>query len=183
MVSRMRILGSGRKLSMQLSVLRRPFSRKAQTVGLIATNTESAEKYPWVEEKDPNGSGKTYYWNTITNETTHLGSGKPIHWIEVADPNGSSQTYWWCPDTDQTTPLGSPRPALFPLQASVTVVHTGGVRPIRPFTTDVGVDAYRPNNQTPQMEQPSLGKTMMVYATFGAGLTFAMVAVRAILGF
>lgn len=170
MTSRLRILRHSRRF----------FSRRQQTsAGIVARNTQSAEKYPWVEERDPAGSGLTYYWNTVTNETTPLGSGKPMHWIEVADPNGSSQTYWWCPDTNQTTPLGAPRPALFP---QLAVAHTGA-QPIRPFTTDMGVDAYRPNHQQQRVEQPSLGKTMMVYATFGAGLTFAMIAVRAILGF
>lgn len=145
--------------------------------------TQGTEKNPWVEQADPSGSGMTYYWNPKTDETTHLGSGKPQHWVEVSDPNGSSQTYWWCPDTEQTTPLGAPRPPLFPSsQISVSahrVAH--GTRAIRPFSSDSGVDAYR--SQQSLQQQPSFGKTMMVYATFGAGLTFAMVAVRAIFGF
>eukprot|EP00428_Durinskia_dybowskii_P022984 CAMPEP_0170245872 /NCGR_PEP_ID=MMETSP0116_2-20130129/22722_1 /TAXON_ID=400756 /ORGANISM="Durinskia baltica, Strain CSIRO CS-38" /LENGTH=139 /DNA_ID=CAMNT_0010496747 /DNA_START=18 /DNA_END=433 /DNA_ORIENTATION=- len=31
----------------------------------------------WVEVADPHGSGKTYWWNRMTNKTTHLGATKP----------------------------------------------------------------------------------------------------------
>jgi hypothetical protein len=141
-------------------------------------------KNPWVEQQDPEGSGKTYYWNPTTNEVTHLGSGKPQYWVEVDDPEGSGQTYWWCLDTDQTTPLGAARPPLFTTPPGAVTAYpsapTAGA--IRPFASDSGVEPYRPPTQQP-IPQPSLGKTMVAYATFGAGFTFAIVAVRAIFGF
>ncbi|CAD7939463.1 unnamed protein product [Amoebophrya sp. A25] len=33
---------------------------------------------PWKEVKDPAGSGKTYWWNTQTNQVTALGAAKPV---------------------------------------------------------------------------------------------------------
>ena len=160
-------------------LLKRSFTRNS--TGLTLT-TPTAEKYPWIEQTDPNGSGLTYYWNTKTNETTHLGSGRPQHWIEVEDPNGSSSYYWWNPETNQTTPLNSPRPSLFPLPptSNTTSIRTYGV--IRPVISDNSIDAYQRQQQVP-VQQQSFGKTMIVYATFGAGITFAMVAVRALFGF
>jgi hypothetical protein len=162
-----------------VNVVGRAFSRK-QGSSIIASQ-KAGEKYPWQEQLDPNGSGQTYYWNPNTDETTHLGSGKPQHWVEVQDPNGGPQTYWWCPETDQTTQLGSPRPPLFPTTSLAAHNQSPVQRSMRPFVSDNGVDAYRP--QSPQQQQPSFGRTMVTYATFGAGITFAMVAVRAILGF
>eukprot|EP00929_Paragymnodinium_shiwhaense_P025453 TRINITY_DN15392_c0_g1_i1.p2 TRINITY_DN15392_c0_g1~~TRINITY_DN15392_c0_g1_i1.p2 ORF type:complete len:143 (+),score=20.56 TRINITY_DN15392_c0_g1_i1:132-560(+) len=39
----------------------------------------SATENPWVEVKDPHGSGKTYWWNKLTNQTTTLGASRPGH--------------------------------------------------------------------------------------------------------
>uniref|UniRef100_A0A7S4T1D2 Uncharacterized protein n=1 Tax=Alexandrium monilatum TaxID=311494 RepID=A0A7S4T1D2_9DINO len=36
-----------------------------------------AEESPWVEVKDPAGSGRTYWWNRTTNQTTPLGAARP----------------------------------------------------------------------------------------------------------
>lgn len=75
-------------------------------------------KYPWVEVKDPKGSGLSYWWNTETHETTGLGSSRPAHWVAVRDPrapqDAPAMIYWWNPETNQTTELGATRPSLYP---------------------------------------------------------------------
>eukprot|EP00931_Biecheleriopsis_adriatica_P042345 TRINITY_DN24134_c0_g1_i1.p2 TRINITY_DN24134_c0_g1~~TRINITY_DN24134_c0_g1_i1.p2 ORF type:complete len:124 (-),score=25.09 TRINITY_DN24134_c0_g1_i1:101-472(-) len=39
--------------------------------------SESLNKDDWVEVSDPQGSGKTYWWNRATNQTTHVGAARP----------------------------------------------------------------------------------------------------------
>jgi hypothetical protein len=114
-------------------------------------NTKVAN--PWVETKDPKGSGLIYYWNPNTNETTALGAPKPRNWVEVEDPNGSALTYWWDPETNQTTALGAPRPSDFQQLAN-----------------------YQPPPQTIYVAEPSL-KT---YFFLGAGLTLGISLVGAL---
>lgn len=85
---------------------------------------------PWKEVKDPQGSNLSYYWNTITNETTPLGSVKPLHWVEVqSDPKISNLTYWWNPETNMTTPVGAPKPLMNNIQNNTINIEptTGGM--------------------------------------------------------
>ena len=118
----------------------------------------AAVQNPWVEQKDPNGSALTYFWNPETNETTPLGSAKPRHWIEVKDPNGSGLTYWWDRETKVTTALGAPKPH-FLAEHSPTPVVT-------PF--DI--------NQPPQ----TLGSAMKSSFMWGAGISLAFAAIGAL---
>jgi hypothetical protein len=93
-----------------------PAFRAARDSALTRISDKQLQKNlvsPWVPVKDPAGSGKVYYWNKETDETTHVGAPKPLLWIEEADPNGSDITYWWCLETGQSTSLGAPRPSPF----------------------------------------------------------------------
>jgi hypothetical protein len=112
---------------------------------------------PWKEEKDPNGSNLTYWWNPETNETTALGAVKPQYWVQVKDPAGSDSVYWWNVDTNETTALGSPNPNL---------VHNLSMI-----------------NQSSQQQPVSFGKHMVNMAALGFGMSFAIIAVRSVLGF
>lgn len=113
-------------------------------------------KNPWKEEKDPAGSNLTYWWNPETNETTSLGASKPQYWVQVKDPAGSDSVYWWNVDTNETTALGSPNPNLF---------HS--------------LSTKNPN----QLQPLSFGNHMVNMAALGFGMSFAIIAVRSILGF
>ena len=159
---------------------RAPFStvKRSRSVTVVEPDVP---KYPWVEQLDPNGSGQKYYWNPNTNETTHLGSPRPNHWVEVPDPNGSSGVYWWNPETNQTTAVGEPRPNLFASQSTVVVSMTdAGIRPFGMSSNQL--DTQRASQQQ-QVQPPSFSKTMVSYVVLGMGMTFGMVAVRAIFGF
>ncbi len=123
--------------------------------------TLSTIKNPWVEQKDPNGSALTYFWNTETNETTPLGSTKPRNWIEVKDPNGSELTYWWDPEAHETTALGAPKP-------NYLAVLSNGGQLQRPFDFQ---------NNPPQ----TLGSSMKSMFWWGVGMSFAFAAVNAVL--
>ncbi len=157
------------------------FSKKR--VSSAVARTDAVPKYPWIEQADPNGSGKRYYWNEETDETTHLGSGRPNHWVEVEDPQGTRAVYWWNPETNETTAVGEPRPSLFSDRNSLVSVRTEESI-IRPFGIQNNLDVNRASQQQQQqLQQPSFGKTMLIYAGFGVGMTFAAVAVRGIFGF
>jgi len=119
-------------------------------------------KNPWIEQKDPNGSSLTYYWNTETNETTHLGSPKPRNWIEVKDPNGSELTYWWDPEAHETTKLGESKPSY------LSNTTTGG----RAVQTPIFMNDNRPQ---------TLGSAMKSMFWWGVGMSFAIAAVNAVL--
>lgn len=135
----------------------RPLAR--QLSNMIRTKPPAASSItrpqsPWVEQRDPQGSSLTYWWNTKTNETTALGAPKPIEWVEVRHESG--MTYWWDPESNQTTALGAPRP---PSQ----------------------LQTYRPPAFT-TASSPSLGTSMLHYMTLGFGLSLGMVLVRVMLG-
>lgn len=127
---------------------------------LVRRGSKSTQLKPfksaWVTQKDPKGTGLSYYWNTETNETTALGAPKPAEWLEVQTEGG--QSYFWNPETDETTALGAPKPP------SVAQVYSA-----LPFTR-------------PQQQQ-SLGGSMLTYLTLGFGMTIGMLAVRIALGF
>lgn len=171
---------SGGSFTKNVSLCRRSPSGFHQTIPKVSFSLKSSNslvdltskpvslstvKNPWVEQKDPNGSGLTYFWNTETNETTPLGSTKPKHWVEVKDPNGSELTYWWDPEAHETTALGAPKPSHL-----ATTTTTSGAVYQRPF----GVQ----NNEPPQ----TLGGSMKTMFYWGIGMTFAFAAVRAVIG-
>lgn len=134
-----------------------------ERTGSVAT----IPKNPWIEKRDPNGSGLTYFWNTETNETTPLGYPKPMNWIPVNDPSGSGLIYWWDPESNTTTALGEPKPAAI-VPMSNTTSQPAFVRG----------PAFQQTVNRPQ----SFAGNMVTYATLGAGMTLAMIAVRAVLG-
>lgn len=157
-----------------------PFSTGKRGRSLVSVEPD-VPKYPWVEQADPKGSGQDYFWNPETNETTHLGSPRPSHWVEVADPNGSGGMYWWNPETNQTTAVGEPRPNLFAGHSTVVLINNdAGIRPFGIGQTNLDVQRAR---QQQQQAPQSFGGTMVTYIVLGAGMTFGMVAVRAIFGF
>jgi len=146
------------------TAVRRLSTIRPQGKKRLRTATNETDN-PWVEKADPNGSGQRYFWNQRTNETTHLGSPKPIHWIEVDDPEGSGQTYWWDPDTDATTPVGAPKPSIY---------------------RNTSISAYSspmPTNYVPP-EQPirpmTLGSSMKLYFGLGLGMSMAFAVVGAL---
>mmetsp|Transcript_386 Transcript_386/g.786 ORF Transcript_386/g.786 Transcript_386/m.786 type:complete len:259 (-) Transcript_386:303-1079(-) len=60
---------------------RRHYARKSDGSGPpppANTPPPPAPHDPWQEVKDPGGSGKTYWWNTETNQVTPLGAAKPL---------------------------------------------------------------------------------------------------------
>lgn len=84
---------------------------------------------PWkaVIEK---ASGKSYWWNTITGETTDLDAPKPAPndslsdkdtWTAVID-KATGLTYWWNKGTGETTDVGAPRPEEEPLTIKFDVI-------------------------------------------------------------
>ena len=54
----------------------RPFSRYARRPSKSVPARPSNPEDAWTEVKD-DASGQSYWWNTVTNETTHLGAPKP----------------------------------------------------------------------------------------------------------
>lgn len=65
-------------------------------------------KGKWVEVKDAQ-SGKSYFWNEVTGQTTPLGSSKPDAWVEVTDKS-TGLTYYWNQQSGETTAVGEPMP-------------------------------------------------------------------------
>eukprot|EP01031_Cornospumella_fuschlensis_P024352 gene24352-29436_t len=138
----------------------------------VSGNRETTS--PWVERLDPAGSGRKYYWNKNTNETTHLGAPKPIHWVEVQDPQGSPLTYWWDPETNSTTALGEAKPSIY--------------REITAHSPSQGLTSYQPATPpapyNPRLagDQPvSLGQSMKSYFLWGVGMSLAFGVVGALL--
>lgn len=160
------------------------FSTRKRTATKIVSIANDVPKYPWIQQTDPNGSGNMYYWNQETDETTYLGSPRPNHWVEVQDPNGSNAVYWWNPESNETTAVGEPRPDLFAARyISIPVVtNDAGIRPFG-MGQSSNLDVQRAQQQQQQLQQPSFGKTLVIYAGFGVGMTLAMIAVRGIFGF
>lgn len=162
---------------------------------------------PWVARKDPEGSGRIYYWNTETNETTALDAPRPSNWVPLKDPKHSGEVYWWNPETDETTPLGASKPANTDDAGNQITVYAAGVNsslhsPSRnnsnnsidyqqqrsppthsgmPFGPNSRLQQYQQQHQ--HYQQQSLGGSMVTYFTWGVGLTFAMITVRAVFGF
>lgn len=134
-------------------------SNKRQLVPLqngLIPNTSN----PWKQQTDPNGSGLIYWWNSETNETTHLGSPKPQHWIETQDPNGSNLTYWWNPETNQTTALGESRPHY--------------------------LQQYQQQQQSlpfqQQVQPVTFGRSLIHMVGLGFGVSFGIILIRVFLG-
>lgn len=125
---------------------------------------------PWEEVKVPGG---IYYWNKVTNETTHVGAPRPKHWVEVPDPAGTNATYWWCPETNETTPLGAARPSSKAqhIVPYATVQNSIDIQP-RP--------GFIHNRQQPAQE--SLGRSMVSYFTIGIGLSMGIAFARVLFG-
>ena len=69
----------------------------------------------WVEHPDPSGSGKSYFFNESTQETTWErpeAAPLPPGWVEQPDPAGSGKSYFFNESTQETT---WERPVLAPL--------------------------------------------------------------------
>lgn len=155
----------------------------------LYNNKNNSEKNPWKAQEDPEGSGKIYYWNTETDETTALGAPRPAHWVSVRDPNGSGLVYWWNPETNETTAVGAPKPNSHNNHIAAivdnNVNHVNNKsnpttsRSIMPFGNRI--QQYQPPQQPDQPQ--TVGRSMVTFFTWGMGMTFAMVAVRAIMGF
>ncbi len=130
---------------------------------LVLKDRKQAVISPWVACPDPAGSQMMYYWNQETNETTPVGSSKPLNWVEVEDPAGSEKTYWWNPETNSTTALGEPRPP-----SSLTA-----------YQQQKTMEYYRQQQMT--YGQPTtLGGAMKTYFMLGIGLTMGMAMVGAL---
>lgn len=123
---------------------------------------------PWIPVADPAGSGQVYYWNKDTNETTHLGSPKPLVWIEEADPNGSDMTYWWSPETGESTQLGAPRPT----------VH--GIQTVEPQQQQMTAFPLR-SGFSSSSPPSTFGSTMLQYVLMGFTVSAAFALVKVIL--
>ncbi|CAJ1416171.1 unnamed protein product, partial [Effrenium voratum] len=85
-----------------LRVTARRLARRIPGTGKSAPAASSLPaKTPddWEEVQD--ATGKSYWWNKKTNETTALGAPKPgpDPWVEVKDNSG--QTYYWNKETNQ----------------------------------------------------------------------------------
>jgi hypothetical protein len=154
-------------LSLLSSSAVRKFSVQRKGTGLIVTEKKGV-KNPWIAQKDPNGSGQLYYWNKDTNETTHLGSTKPIHWVEVDDPQGSGMTYWWDPETNSTTALGASKPAKYRNTALASFNEQSPLANINPY-------------QAP-LQPMQVGSAMKTYFALGVGMSFAFTLVGALFG-
>jgi hypothetical protein len=149
----------------------------------------TATENPWKEQKDPKGSNMTYFWNTSTNEVTPLGSPKPGHWVSV-DDKATGGKYWWNPDTNETTVVNAPKPPHMVAVRSdtsmpaVSSMHTSITDPRQSY-------AVAPQKMVPPFPppsahhypQPTFKQTIISYTMWGFGLTTAMIAVRAVLGF
>ncbi|CAD7959993.1 unnamed protein product [Amoebophrya sp. A120] len=60
-------------------ISKRSFARKSDSPPPSSPPPPAAPPAdPWQEVKDPAGSGKTYWWNTQTNQVTPLGASKPL---------------------------------------------------------------------------------------------------------
>eukprot|EP01041_Mallomonas_annulata_P007403 gene7403-15122_t len=116
-------------------------------------NNEVEVSESWMEVMDPKGSGKSYWWNKKTNETTVLGAPKPENWKELKDPAGSDLTYWWNPETNATTALGQAPP------------YRELYKPVFPINSS----RYQPQ---------SFGGVMMYSMALGFGVSLAFTFVR-----
>eukprot|EP00808_Paulinella_micropora_P015035 g65038.t1 len=147
-----------------------PETAKASPPGPKAPPPAMRDDDPWEEVKDA-ASGKSYWWNKETDETTVLGAPKPTGnsavvtadpWKEVKDP-ATGQSYWWNQITDETTPLGAPKP-----QPRAPAPQPGG-----------------PGGAPLQQQQqggPGLGGVLMEGMAFGVGSSIAHRAVDSVLG-
>lgn len=97
-------------LAAMLRVTARRFARRVGAKPAAASNVPAPAVDDWQEVPD-NASGKSYWWNKKTNETTPVGAPKPgpDPWEQVKDASG--QHYWWNKQTNQTTALGAPKPS------------------------------------------------------------------------
>ncbi|CAE7156581.1 unnamed protein product [Symbiodinium pilosum] len=102
-----------------------PCGLPAKPAAAAATKAPAPTADDWHEVQDP--SGKSYWWNKRTNETTAVGAAKPgpDPWQEVKDPSG--QTYWWNKETNQTTAIGAPKPSAVAPQPEAGVPAAGGL--------------------------------------------------------
>jgi hypothetical protein len=130
---------------------------------LVLRDTKQTVISPWVEQRDPAGSALTYYWNKETNETTPLGSSKPLHWVEVADPAGSELTYWWNPETNSTTALGASRPP----------------SSLAAYQQEQQLQAFQ-QQQMAYGPPQSLGSSMKTYFIMGIGMTMGISLIGAL---
>jgi hypothetical protein len=145
---------------------------------LLVPSKDQATESPWKKQPDPAGSGQFYYWNTETDETTPLNSPKPQHWVSVSDPNGSGASYWWNPETNETSSLGAEKPHMY---GGLTQIPTQTTVVVNQVRTDAGFMRSAQHVQQYQQVQPqTLGRSMLSYAAWGAGLTFAIAFVRSL---
>lgn len=135
---------------------------------------------PWKEQKDPNGSNMTYFWNSSTNEVTPLGSPRPRHWVSVED-KATGGRYWWDPESNETTAINAPKPPLVSVRPNTSVTFP------QPMPPSVSASPQSRAPAPQQMPPPfpissSPAPSFASYFWWGAGLTTAMVAVRTVLG-
>lgn len=97
----------GVKSSKKIQFRRRKLSSQPQSQkNVLAIKKEGRNESQWQQVKDEN-TGRLYWWNQETNETTSYSVEKPKDWEAVESDKG---VYWWCRETNETTAAGAPRP-------------------------------------------------------------------------